>query len=194
MNFKSQLLVLSFLVSAAASHAQGSIAFLNPPTVLFRWYDGRAMPVDINAGLNYGIFIGATATSLSDQPAVPLATGSVSAPGRMAGVPAVYLLDGTQPGQIVFAQVRAWDKTFGNDWRTASTHVGSYYLETDIRQLEPLGPASGPGTVIWQSSAGTSPNRFFAMSLLIPEPSTWALLGLGGLLLSFGRWCSGRRK
>ncbi len=200
-------LILASVGLAAAGYSQGSIAFLNPPTVKHQLLVTSAsecrlidLPIDINATLNYGIFIGATATSLSDQPALPLATGSATAPGRMAGVPAVYLLDGTQPGQIVFAQIRAWDKRFGTDWRTASTR--SYYLETDIRQLEPLGPASGPGTVIWQSSSGTSPNRFYAMRLIplsgnpncIPEPSTRALLGLSSLLLSFGRWCFGRRK
>ncbi len=203
-------LILASVGLAVAGYGQGSIAFLNPPTVKHQMLDTdglgnciiRDIPVDINAGLNYGIFIGATATTLSDQAVAPLATGSATAPGRMAGVPAVYLLDGTQPGQIVFAQIRAWDKTLGTDWRTVSTHAGFTYFETDIRQLEPLGPASGPGTVIWQSSAGTSPNRFYAMRLIppggnpncIPEPSTWALLGLSGLLLSFGRWCSGRRK
>jgi hypothetical protein len=184
---KKLLLTLALVTSAALVHGQGSIAFLNPPTVLFK-NEGTTVnvPVDVNGGLNYGIFIGATAASLSDQAAAPLATGSTTAAGRMTGVPAVYLLEGTQPGQIVFAQVRAWDKTFGADWRAASTHNGSYYGETDIRQLEALGPASGPGTVIWQGATGTSANRFFAMQIhLVPEPSTIALavLGLGSLLL-----------
>lgn len=185
---KKLLLTLALVASAALAHGQGSIAFLNPPTVLFKNQGTTVnVPVDINAGLNYGIFIGASASSLSDQAAGPLATGSATAAGRMAGVPAVYLLEGTQPGQIVFAQIRAWDKTFGNDWRTASAHVGSFYGETDVRQLEALGPASGPGTVIWQGATGTSANRFFAMQIaqVVPEPATIALavLGFGSLLL-----------
>ncbi len=181
-------LILASIALAVAGYGQGSIQFLNPPTVLIRWQGTvQPVPVDINAGLYYGIFIGPSADALSDQPAGPLATGSSTAPGRMTGVPAVYLLEGTQPGQIVFAQIRAWDKRFGTDWRTARTHDSSYYLETDIRQLEPLGPSSGPGTVIWQGATGTSANRFFAMSTVpnvdVPEPNAWALLGLGALTL-----------
>jgi hypothetical protein len=104
----------------------------------------------------------------------------------MAGVPALYLLEGTQPGQVVFAQVRAWETRFGADWAAAKSTPGAYYGETDVRQLEPLGPTSGPATVIWQGSTSTSPNRFFAMQIgIVPEPSTIALavLGLGSLLL-----------
>ena len=183
---KKLLLTLALVTSAALVHGQGSIAFLNPPTVLFKTAGTTVnVPIDVNATLSYGVFIGATAASLSDQAAGPLATGSPTAAGRMAGVPAVYLLDGTQPGQIVFAQVRAWDNAFGNDWRAAKAG-GRFYGETDIRQLEALGPASGPGTVIWQGATGTSANRFFAMTIApVPEPATIALavLGLGSVLL-----------
>jgi len=183
---KKLLLTLALVASTTLVHGQGSIAFLNPPTVVFK-NEGTtvSVPTDINSTLNYGIFIGPSAASLSDQAAGPLAVGSPTAAGRMAGVPAVYLLNGTDPGQIVFARVRAWDNAFGSDWRTASTQ-GRFYGETDIRQLEALGPASGPGTVIWQGATGVSENRFYAMQIhAVPEPSLIALavLGLGSLLL-----------
>jgi len=183
---KKLILTLALVASTALVHGQGSIAFLNPPTVLFKTQGTTVnVPTDVNSTLSYGIFIGSSAASLSDQAAGALAVGSATAAGRMAGVPAVYLLTGTEPGQVVFAQVRAWDNAFGSDWRTAKTQ-GRFYGETDIRQLEALGPASGPGTVIWQGATGVSANRFFAMQIApVPEPSVIALgvLGLGSLLL-----------
>lgn len=184
---KRLLLTLALVATTTLAFGQGSIAFLNPPTVIHRMKDGTGnVPVNINSSLTYGLFIGATADSVSDTAVSPTATGSTTAAGRMAGVPALYLIPGTEAGQVVFARVRAWDSSFGANWRAASAAAGKYYGETDVRQLEPLGPASGPGTVIWQGATGTSPNRFFAMQIaLVPEPSTIALavLGLGGLLL-----------
>jgi len=188
---KKLLLTLALVAITAWAHGQGSVGFLNGPTAVHRLKnsDGSlgTLSVDINSRLNYGIFIGSSADNLSLLPIGGVATGSTTAAGRMVGVPAVFLLPNTNPGDVVFARVRAWDSAFGNDWQTASRNVGSYYGETDVRQLEPLGPASGPGTVIWQGATGASANRFFAMQIaqVVPEPSTIALavLGVGSLLL-----------
>jgi len=180
---------MALVATTTFAFGQGSMAFLNPPTVIHKTADSSGslvnVPVAINSTLTYGIFLGATADTIATTPAGPTATGSTTAAGRMTGVPQLYLPDGTQPGQVVFARIRAWDSTFGSDWQTAKLQ-GRFYGETDVRQLEPLGPTSGPATVIWQGATGTSANRFFAMQIVaVPEPSTIALavLGLGSLLL-----------
>jgi hypothetical protein len=180
---KRFVITMALIASATFAYGQGTIAFLNGPTAVFRMAGTTvAVPTAVNSQLTYGIFVGATADSLSATPAGPTATGSTTAAGRMTGVPALYALEGHAPGTVLFAQVRAWESRFGADWAAAKAQ-GQYYGETDVRQLEPLASASGPGTVIWQSS-NVSPNRFLPMQI-VPEPSTIALaiLGLGSLLL-----------
>jgi hypothetical protein len=176
---KKLLLTLALAASTVIAHGQGTIAFLNGPTTRHT-LNGVSVPV--GTPLVFGLFIGTSATSLSLTPAGPLAGLSTTAAGVMAGVPALYAIDGQAPGTVLFAKVRAWDASFGADWQTAFAQ-GRYRGETDVRELEPLGAASGPATVIWQGAAGVDPNRFYAMQI-VPEPSVIALgvLGLGSLL------------
>lgn len=189
---KKLFLSLALVASAAMAHGQGTIAFANGPTVRHQLQTGvdtlgakvyAAVP--LSAQINYGIFIGTSASSLSELPSLPLGVASATSMGQMQGVPALYVLENAPAGSVVFAQVRAWDSAFGADWRTASTQ-GRFFGQTDVRELEPLGPPSGPATVIWQSATALDPNRFYALKIdLVPEPSTIALgvLGLGSLLL-----------
>jgi hypothetical protein len=184
---KKLFLTLALAAFGTLAYGQGSIAFLSPPTVRHQLVqsDGTSANAPLGIALNYGIFVGTSASSLSENPAGPLATPSTTAAGGMGGVPAVYVLDGHAPGAVVFAQVRAWDSAFGANWQAAMTQ-GRWYGQSDVRELEPLGPTAGPGTVIWQGATGTDVNRFFALRInIVPEPSTIALgvLGLGSLLL-----------
>jgi hypothetical protein len=84
---------------------------------------------------------------------------------------------------VVSLQIRAWWASFGSD-SEAARRRGYYYGETDIRQVT-LAPTAGPGTVIWQTATGINPNRFYPIGpiLGVPEPSTFALGALVGLLL-----------
>ena len=199
MKSKQLLLVLAWLAAAAASHGQGTIQFLNSPVTrheILYFGGGTAQYLPIDLPVVYGIFMGTSRYSLSDVPAGPLATPRATVAGVMGGVPALYAPQvaglSTAPAEVVFAQVRLWDAQFGNDWRAAMTS-GRYYAETDIRQIEPLGPEMGPGTVIWQSRSGVSPNRFYPMVIgIIPEPRSVVLLALGGLVFGISRWRSRR--
>lgn len=180
---KKLLLTLALAASTVIAHGQGTIAFLNGPTTRHQLVGVGAVP--LGTPIVFGLFIGTSATSLSLTPAGPLAGLSATAAGVMAGVPALYAIDGQPAGTVLFAKVRAWDATFGADWQTAFAQ-GRYRGETDVRELEPLGAASGPATVIWQGTTGTDVNRFYAMNIqVVPEPSVIALgvLGLGSLLL-----------
>jgi hypothetical protein len=96
--------------------------------------------------------------------------GLISGPNAQA-----YQIPGFDANTIVFLQIRMWESRFP-DWETGQVGL---HGATAVRSVI-LGPASGPGTVIWSS---TDLTKF--QGICIPEPSTIALmgLGLGGLLL-----------
>jgi hypothetical protein len=181
---KKALLTLALVaLTTVASFAQGTIAFGNGTLtrVTVRILDGslrgNATAAD---GLGFYVFFGAAGTTdpaaltRVDQPA-PIATiGTVD--GIMVNAPSIFPLPGTEPGQVVSLQIRAWDIATGGQ-RLAG--------QTVISQVT-LAPTAGPGTVIWQGATGTNPSRFTPLIVNgIPEPSTIALavLGLGSLLL-----------
>ena len=143
------------------------------------------MPTSL--ALNYGVFVYDSLIN-GDQ----LGKSSTLYPG-IIDAPTTYVLLGLAEGQTVPLQIRAWPAQFGADWR-AARGTAAWYAETDVREVT-LGPAMGPGTVIWQGRSGTSPNRFHPLSIVfIPEPQAVGLLALGGLLLGFSRWRSSLRK
>lgn len=174
---KKTLLTLALVaLTTVASYAQGTIAFGNGTLtrVTVNTGSGAARNATTADGLNFYVFFGAagaTADTLTQvQQAEPRASIGTTA-GIMVNAPSVFALPGTEPGQVVSLQIRAWNAD--------RSLVG----ETDVRQVT-LAPTAGPGTVIWQSATGTVPTRFTPL-VIIPEPSTIALavLGLGSLLL-----------
>jgi hypothetical protein len=172
---KKTLLTLALVaLTAVATYAQGTIAFGNGTFTRVTIAGTTARNATTGDGLNFYVFFGAAGVSdpaalTQVQQATPASIGSVD--GIMVGAPSIFALPGTEPGQVVSLQIRAWNAN--------RTLVG----ETDIRQVT-LAPTAGPGTVIWQTATGTNPNRFTPL-IIVPEPSTIALavLGLGSLLL-----------
>jgi hypothetical protein len=180
---KKTLLTLALVaLTAVATYAQGTIAFGNSALtrVLFAATPGGATvnfdpaAAAIGGNIQIGVFVNG-----SDTPVQGLATIGTTA-GVMINAPSVYAIPGTDAGQVVSIQIRAWEAGTA-DWRAAT----KFYGQTDVRQVT-LGPTAGPGTVIWQTASGTNPNRFTPLIVTaVPEPSTIALavLGLGSLLL-----------
>jgi hypothetical protein len=163
------LTALAGMVSFA--HGQGTIAFGNSAlTRICILLPGQSARLATAAdGLSIFAYYGLAGTT--DAAALRQAPGAASigaTAGVMINAPSVFALPDTEPGQVVSLQIRAWNQE------------RSVYLETDIRQVT-LAPTAGPGTVIWQTTSGTNPNRFFP--LCIPEPSTLALGALGGVVL-----------
>jgi len=189
------LLGISFFSIAILAHGQGTIAFGNSALTRFiiRSYpDGTIRNCLPSDGISVGVFYGPAGTS-ADQLALAPGLANIGATaGVLVNAPSVFGLPGTESGQIVSLQIRAWYSTFGTDWQ-AARQSGYYYGETDVRQVT-LGPTAGPGTVIWQTATGTNPNRFIPIGpiLGVPEPSILAVGALGGLLLLFFRRKSAR--
>jgi len=181
---KKTLLTLALVALATvASYAQGTIAFGNGPLQRVTVRDAATGVVRGNAlasdALTFAVYFGlagASADALTRvEQAAPLATIGTT-DGVMINAPGIFQLPGTQGGQVVSLQIRAWDTATGGQ-----RMIG----QTDVRQVT-LAPTAGPGQVIWQGATGTNPNRFNPLVVnIVPEPSTIALavLGLGSLLL-----------
>ncbi len=169
---KKQLLTVALVaMTAVASYAQGTIAFGNSALTRVKvdMRDGSAARNATAAdGFTVGVWYGSSAENLTQAPGT--ATISATTAGVLSGAASVFALPGTDAGQTVSMQIRAW-----NDLGWAG--------QTDVRQVT-LGPTAGPGAVVWQTS-DTNPNRFTPLVVVVPEPSTIALgvLGLGSLLL-----------
>jgi hypothetical protein len=180
---KKSLLTLALVaLTTVASYAQGTIAFGNSALtrvqVIVPGTPARNAVVGDN--LMVGAFFG-PAGAAADALALAPGTASISptTAGVLANAPSVFGLPGTEGGQVVSLQIRAWDASKGADgWRTG------IYGQTTVAQVT-LGPTAGPGTVVWQTATGTFTTRFTPLIVTIPEPSTIALavLGLGSLLL-----------
>jgi len=179
---KKSLLTLALVaLTTVASYAQGTIAFGNSALtrvqVIVPGTPARNALTSDN--LMVGAFFG-PAGAAADALALAPGTASIgTTAGVMVNAPSVFGLPGTEGGQVVSLQIRAWDASKGADgWRTG------VYGQTAVAQVT-LGPTAGPGTVIWQTATGTFTTRFTPLIVTIPEPSTIALavLGLGSLLL-----------
>lgn len=178
------LLVATWSFAAVSVHAQGTIQFLNTALSKIKYQqNANSAAVDCPIGAVVGVFYGATPDSLT----LATPTARVTSAGLFSGG-TVYVLPGTNPGESVFLKIGGWYNAVGptpdlaphGPMSLGITHWG----ESGIVQTTALGPTAGPGTVIFQGLTGTSPNRARPFCLCVPEPSTWAVLGLGlGTLL-----------
>lgn len=176
---RQRLVILALLTATSVSFAQGTIQFAN--SVLSKVKIVRpSSTVDVPTTpdfVNYGVFWGTTSDNLTLVPTLgknsTLYPGIIDAPNRTA-----FPIPGAPELSTVWMQIKVWDASFGSDWRAA---WGSTFLVglTDVRQVT-LGATEGPGTVIWQSASGVSPNRFDPLAIVIPEPAPAAILALGG--------------
>lgn len=183
---KKTLLTLALVGLTAASYAQGTIQFLNSALSKIKYIDAPgAAAADAPVGSVVGVFYGASANSLS----LAENTATVSSAGLFNGG-AVYALPGTNPGETVFLKIAAWLNKGGTTPALAREGINSpgitHYGESSVIQTIGLGPAAGPGTVVFQSPTGSNANRAKPFNIeIVPEPSVLALgaLGLGALFL-----------
>jgi hypothetical protein len=189
---KKVFLTLAIVAIAAATQAQGTIQFLNSALSRLQYWEVVGGPIStaVPAGTHVGAYWGADAAGAAAI--VGMGRGTLAGPTSLtaagglwpaAGSPggAVYPVAGTQEGQRVWLKIAAW---VGGD---AQSPMGNliFYGESAVVSVV-LGPTAGPGTVVWQSAAGTATDR--AKPFIIggvPEPSVWVLgaVGIGALLL-----------
>jgi hypothetical protein len=93
-------------------------------------------------------------------------------------------IPGVQPGSPADTQLRAWDNAGGSltDWDAASAGGANAGISSVVASAPLGGPDPAGGPAIPAPNLPAIPG--FA---IVPEPTTWALMGLGALALFFRR-------
>ena len=179
--------IVLLLCSAVAAPGQGTVQFSNGAfSRIFIFPDILVVPTP-QPWLNFGLFYGigeSTSPSLLPQLGVnsTITAGVIANSSDGKSAMNTVQLPGTVPGETdVWIQVKGWDASFGTDWPAAITQ-GSWFGQTTIVNVGALGPTTGPGLNIWQGATGTDPTRI-SWLMIVPEPSTFALAGLGAVML-----------
>jgi len=167
---KKLFLTIGLAAMTALVHGQGTISFGNSTLTRIQVvYPGQAARNATAAdGLSFRLFVGPAGSSAD---ALVQASGTANigpVDGVLVNASSVLPLPGTESGQVLSFQVRAW------------LSDGEMLIGPPVRQVV-LGQQAGPGAVIW--TADPASRTFY----VVPEPSTLALAALGGLLLLF-RW------
>ena len=181
------------LCSAAAAFAQGTVQFSNGVlTRISAWPPAPPVVIPLTDSYNFGLFYGigqsTSLTFLSTQLGVnsTVNAGVIVNPTDHKSAMNTIGIPGTNPGEAdVWIQFKVWDSSFGTDWQSARTT--GIFSETKIVNVPPLGPATGPGVAIWQGATGTVASQIQGFAIWIPEPSTFALAGLGAAALMIAR-------
>ncbi len=183
---KKHCLAAAILALASmTAFAQGTVSFLNSALSKVKLSTGPDQTVDCPVGTTFGIYWGENIENLTLAEPTVVCTS----PGLFNGG-AVYPLAGSSPGQQVFLKVAGWLNLHGPTPATPTSGEITCYGESSVVSVN-LGLTPGPGSVIWQSAAGTNPNRAKPFVLCVPEPSTLALGCVA--LLAGGGWIVRRR-
>jgi uncharacterized protein (TIGR03382 family) len=203
--------------SAVSSFGQGTVNFSNlstalssPPDRLIRfgpWFPpappaGTPASTNLYPGLVAQLFYGASTASASSLVAVSSAPGSLRA-STSASVGTWFgngsrTLTGFNPGDTVNLQVRVWDIRYGTDYNTVASGIlndgvfcltysgaiGNWYGTSAVFQYTiPTNPTPAPSEFNMNNFVGFTLNP----TGFCPEPSAFALAGLGAALLLFRR-------
>lgn len=132
------------------------------------------------AGFTFAVYGGAAgitdpnALSLLVSTTFRTATGNALPAGLVIG--GTVTVPGVAAGSVATFQIRAWDNTGGATWATATTRGASALIQSGpLGGIGPSGPVLNPQTTGWQS--------FSLAQAVVPEPSTFALAGLGAAAL-----------
>jgi hypothetical protein len=193
---KKTLVTLALVAVSVAAFAQGKVTIQNDPASAFTLGSagqiaaadaslaGQAIPttgaLPSGAFLEVGLYAGTSASTMAlVNVLIPLntAAGTGLAAGTFTPTHAILPFEG---GTVGFYQLKAWDQSFAN--YDAAKAAGKYAGEGSIfnmtaglsTKLPYPGINNGGGTT-WTAAPITVS--------LIPEPSTFALAGLGAAAL-----------
>lgn len=175
-------------VASLAAFAQGTINFANlsgSPALNAPVYDGLNTTVKL-AGTTYqaGLYAGSSAASLAYVGnSTPFLTGTAA--GWFNG--GTTVLNGIAGGATAWLQVYAWDTTLHG------TTTGATLAQAMASGIPDVYGSSGVFSVVSGNPTASPPTTPAVMvgmnsfSLIVPEPSTFALAGLGAAALMIFR-------
>jgi len=170
-------IVLSLLLAASAmsAFAQGTVNFGNGVAFTTATdqsrlvYDTLIQPGRELVGTQFRaqLYYGSSAATLQAVATTGNAfrAAGTTTPGTWSGGGS-RTLNGFVTGDTVQLQVRAWDSTTGNSWDTATTRGASALFSYVV-------PASG------SLASAFYMENLRAFAVVVPEPGTFALAGLG---------------
>jgi hypothetical protein len=194
---KKTLLTIALVAVSAAAFAQGRITAQNGNSLVMLTTDtsklapadrglaGQAVPttgaLPSGKSLVFGIYAGTSSTSLSFVSAIPLdpAAGGSGIPGQIS---ATHVLLPFAGAVLAYLEVKIWESTYANYEAPGAT--AGYVTVGNIFSMTP-GTFAYPGIDV--GGGTTYQNVPFANTGLVPEPSTFALAGLGAAALMFLR-------
>jgi len=171
---KKLILTVALVASCAAAFAQGTLTFANAgPGAVFKIFDTDGTTALAGSGFMADLYWAAGTVTDSTL----LAALNAPAPFN-SGLQAGYFTGGQRsiPGQAggstITVQVRAWNTQGGSFATWAAAKAGSGSIGESILAQITLG--TPPGTPPYMT--GLNGHTF---QLAVPEPSTFALAGLG---------------
>jgi len=183
-------LIVTTLASFAtlAAFAQGQVNFVNvsgSPPLNAPIFDGLNTTVKL-AGANYqaGLYAGPTSTSLAY---VGNSTAFLTGGGAGYFNGGTTTLTGIAGGATAWLSVWAWDATLGG------TTAGATLTQAIASGKPDVYGFSAPFSVVTGNPAGSPPTTPAVMvgltsfTMVVPEPSTFALAGLGAAALMIFR-------
>jgi len=189
---KKLLTLVALACATSFASAQGLINWANSSTTLIS-ANGVSMPFSSSPAttFNFGLFIAALGTSAPSAiddpnwqfvPAYTINSTAAAGAGRMLN-PGIATITGFTPGTSVNFIVRAWQSSSGgNDWAAARpglTALGTSALGTVLL---------GGGAIGTPTAFGVGVGQIGGFNVVVPEPSSMALAGLGAAsLLLFRR-------
>lgn len=187
---KTLVLGMALLASTALSYAQGTLNFANGAAGVNApvWAYGSTSSAAI-AGNAYAVDLYFGPAGITD-PLSPQLTSAGLLVNFGTGASAGFFFGGTRtitgfaPGTSISVQVRVWDMTAGNSYAAALSSGAFSNPAGHYGYSEPIQVALGGGTIPNPNLVGL---QSFSLQL-VPEPSTFALAGLGAAsLLLFRR-------
>ena len=170
----------------AQCHADAIFALSNSGyglTVLAPVYDADG---HLLAGNQYmaQLYAGSDQNSLTPlSPSAPFLTGALA--GYLQSTLITDRSGNFLKNSEYFVQLRVWDTSLGSTWQIAASKGLGGVGESSTGREQTGGSGGVPSL-----PSGLSGLHSFSLSPLVPEPSTYALIGVGGAML----WWQSRRK